>query len=92
MGMRAATLRVLQRQSVSTAWIALQQSALGLLLVDPGTTKGAHTFRLVSSEAHEPLWASAVWVCTSTSPIKTTKSSAAAWKLMIIDLKAAMSI
>lgn len=44
-----AILRVLQRQSRSTAWSALQHVALGLVLDEPGTTKGAQTFRLLNS-------------------------------------------
>lgn len=62
------------------------------MLVEPGTTNGAHTLRLLSSvEQLLLLCASAIWV--SAVAINSTSTSAA-WKQLkelIADLKAPMA-
>lgn len=63
------------------------------MLVEPGTTNGAHTLRLLSSvEQLLLLCASAIWV--SAVAINSTSTSAACWKQLkelIADLKAPMA-
>lgn len=72
-GKRAEILMVLQKQPWSTDWRALQHSALGLALLVPGTTNGAHTLRLLSSEAQ--LCEVAIWVCAATAMSKTSNAA-----------------
>jgi len=69
-----AILRVLQRQSGSIAWSALQHEALGLVLDAPGTTKGAQTFRLVNSAVQALLCALAMRLKFATTK-RTNKAS-----------------
>lgn len=79
--------RVLQRQSFCMDWSALQQSALGLPWA-PGTTNGAHTFRVFN-------WLGQLcdmlrWVCAATAMNK--RSIAACELIEARHLIAAISI
>lgn len=87
-----AILRVLQRQSWFTAWSAPQQSGLGFVLGAPGTTNGAHTFRLFSWFEHPSLFC-APPISISVPNATANKSNTATWDLSdIIDLTPAMSL